>query len=94
MLLEAADHETYVVVLSLLPLLEVVLLCLESDDGIPELAGLGHEVIVGHAVEVEGLDADGERDLLFLLELLLGLGHLAAGILNAGNLNEKKIIIF
>merc|ERR1719373_873737 len=38
-----------------------------------------------HDVEVKGLDADGEGDLLFLLKLLLGLGHLTPGILNVGH---------
>merc|ERR1719433_1207775 len=37
--------------------------------------------IVGvHGIEVEGLDSDGESDLLLLLQLLLGLGHLTPGI--------------
>merc|ERR1719373_1361471 len=38
-----------------------------------------------HDVEVKGLDADGEGDLLFLLKLLLGLGHLTPGILNVAH---------
>ena len=43
-----------------------------------------------HDVEVKGLDADGEGDLLFLLKLLLGLGHLAPGILNVAHLRTIK----
>merc|ERR1712045_954601 len=71
-----------IVVLPLLSLLQVVLLSLEPDNGLPQLGGLALELIVVHGVEVEGLDADGQGDLLFLLQLLLGLGHLTASVLD------------
>merc|ERR1711931_551389 len=74
-----------IVVLPLLSLLQVVLLSLEPDNGLPQLGGLALELVVVHGVEVEGLDADGQGDLLFLLQLLLGLGHLAAGVLNVAH---------
>ena len=35
---------THIVVLPLLPLLEVVLLGLQSDDGLPQLAGLAPQL--------------------------------------------------
>lgn len=64
---------TYVVVLPLLPLLEIVFLGLEFDDALPEFCGLLSELLNGEVLDVQGLDADGQRDLLLLFELLLGL---------------------
>merc|ERR1712142_846526 len=61
-------------------LLVVVLVCLELDDNVEQLGGLSLQVISIHGVEVKGLDSDGKGNLLLLLQLLLGLGHLLAGI--------------
>merc|ERR1712130_179351 len=75
--------------LSLLPLLQllqaplllvVVLVCLKLDDNVEQLGGLSLQVVSVHGVKVEGPDSDGKSNLLLLLQLLLGLGHLLAGI--------------
>merc|ERR1719394_1504536 len=80
--------------LSLLPLLQLVQLIILGDssllvvvfvgfkgnDNVEQLLRLVFQVISVHGVEVEGLDSDGEGDLLLLLQLLLGLGHLTPGI--------------
>merc|ERR1719365_63635 len=68
--------------LLLLPLLLVVVLVgLQLNDNVEQLGGLSLQVVGVHGVEFEGLDSDGEGDLLLLLQLLLGLGHLLAGII-------------
>merc|ERR1719151_110276 len=61
-------------------LLVVVLVGLQLDDNVEQLGGLSLQVVGVHGVELEGLDSDGEGDLLLLLQLLLGLGHLLAGV--------------
>merc|ERR1712190_197584 len=67
--------------LLLLPLLlVVVLVSLKLDHDVEQPGGLGLQVVGVHGLKVEGLDSDGEGDLLLFLELLLGLGHLLAGI--------------
>merc|ERR1719167_1807147 len=80
--------------LSLLPLLQLVQLIILGDssllvvvfvgfkgnDNVKQLLRLVLQVISVHGVEVKGLDSDGEGDLLLLLQLLLGLGHLTPGI--------------
>merc|ERR1719419_1694903 len=68
------------VVLVQLPLLVVVLVSLQGNDGVPDLVRLPPQLIRVHGVEVEGLDADGKGDLHLLFDLFLGLGHLLAGI--------------
>ena len=82
----------YIVVLPLLALLEVVFLSLKADDGFPELLGLVAKLLMVHGVEIKGLDADGEGDPLLLLQLLLGLGHLAAGVLNIAHLQLRLVL--
>merc|ERR1719365_433129 len=68
--------------LLLLPLLLVVVLVgLQLNDNVEQLGGLSLQVVGVHGVEFEGLDSDGEGDLLLFLQLLLGLGHLLAGII-------------
>lgn len=57
----------------LLPLLKIVFLGLEFDDALPEFGGLLSELVDGESLDAQGLDADGQRDLLLLLELFLGL---------------------
>merc|ERR1712190_333128 len=67
--------------LLLLPLLFVVVLVgLKLDHDVEQLGRLGLQVVGVHGLKVQGLDSDGEGDLLLFLELLLGLGHLLAGI--------------
>merc|ERR1719365_560810 len=68
--------------LLLLPLLLVVVLVgLQLNDNVEQLGGLSLQVVGVHGVEFEGLDSDGACDLFLLLQLLLGLGHLLAGII-------------
>merc|ERR1711972_660810 len=67
--------------LLLLPLLlVVVLVSLKLDHDVEQLGGLGLQVVGVHGLKVQGLDSDGKGNLLLFLELLLGLGHLLAGI--------------
>merc|ERR1719370_2908466 len=61
-------------------LLVVVLVGLQLDDNVEELGGLSLQVVGVHGVKLEGLNSDGEGDLLLLLQLLLSLGHLLAGV--------------
>lgn len=64
---------TYVVVLPLLPLLKIVLLGFELDDAFPELLRFDAQFLGAEVIDTEGLDADGQRDLLLFFELFLGL---------------------
>merc|ERR1719225_505606 len=68
------------VILVKLPLLVVVLVCLQGNNCVPDLVGFVLQLITVHLSEGQGLDTDGQRDLHLLLHLLLGLGHLLAGI--------------
>merc|ERR1719151_461369 len=61
-------------------LLVVVLVGLQLDDNVEQLGGLSLQVVGVHGVKLQGLDSDGEGDLLLLLQLLLGLGHLLEGV--------------
>merc|ERR1712223_1168783 len=74
-----------IVVLPLLPLFQVILLSLQPHNHLPQLAGLLLQGVAVHAVELEGLDPDAERDLFLLLQLLLGLGHLPARVLHVAH---------
>merc|ERR1719270_2746785 len=74
-----------VVVLPLLPLFQIILLSLKPHNHLPQLAGLLLQGVAVHAVELEGLDPDAERDLFLLLQLLLGLGHLPARVLHVAH---------
>lgn len=84
---------THVVVLPLLPLLEIVLFGLEFDNAFPELLGLDAQFVGGQVVDAEGLDADGEGDLLLFLELFLGLVTLELGTAET-ELWERILISF
>jgi hypothetical protein len=64
---------TYVIVLPLLPLLEIVFLGLKFDNAFPEFMSLYSELVYGETFDAQRFDADGQRDLLFLLKLFLGL---------------------
>merc|ERR1719510_2462517 len=61
-------------------LLIVVFVGFKCDHNVEQLLGLVLQIVGVHGIEVEGLDSDGESDLLLLLQLLLGLGHLTPGI--------------
>merc|ERR1712173_501607 len=74
-----------IVVLPLLPLFEVILFSLETDNGVPQFGGFAAELVAVHGVQVQRFDADGQGDFLLLLQLFLGLGHLATGVLNVAN---------
>jgi hypothetical protein len=82
---------TYVVVLSLHPLFQVVFLGLQLDNGLPELVGLGTELGGAHAGELEGLDAEAQGDLLLLLELFLGLAALNLGVAQVELSKVKRV---
>merc|ERR1719234_2581972 len=71
------------VILGNSPLLVVVFVGFKGDNDVEQLLGLVFQVVGVHGIEVEGLDPDGEGDLLLLLQLLLGLGHLTPGISSA-----------
>merc|ERR1719397_545517 len=68
------------VVLVELPLLVVILVSLQGDNGAPDLVGLVLQLVGVHLTKGQGLDADGEGDLHLLLHLLLRLGHLFASV--------------
>merc|ERR1719270_2447694 len=68
------------IVLGKLTLLIIVFVGLKGEDGVPEVSGLGLQLVRVHGVKVEGLDSDAERDLHLLLDLFLGLGHLSSGV--------------
>merc|ERR1719412_1312311 len=74
-----------VIVLPLLSFLQIVFLSLEPDNGVPQLLGLAHKSVRVHFIDIQRLDSDGQRDLFLFFELLLGLGHLPASILNISN---------
>lgn len=65
--------DTHVVVLALLPLFQIVLLCLQFDDLLPKVRGLQLKLVYAHVVQDEGLDTERQRNLLLLFQLLLGL---------------------
>merc|ERR1719495_1305552 len=81
------------VVLGQLALLVVVLVGLQGVDGLPQLVGLAPQLVRVHGVEVEGLDADAQRDLHLLLDLLLGLGHLTPGVKGGGGLLLATLLL-
>merc|ERR1719189_2639156 len=78
-----------VIVLPLLSFLQIVFLSLEPDNGVPQLLGLAHKSVRVHFIDIQRLDSDGQRDLFLFFELLLGLGHLPASILNIGNTSAR-----
>lgn len=82
---------TYVVVLPLLPLLEIVLLGLELDDAVPQLLGFDAQLLCRQVVNVEGLDADGEGDFLLFFQLLLGLVALKLSVGEAELLEKNRV---
>merc|ERR1719300_1809679 len=69
-----------IVVLSSCPLLEVVSLCLQLHDQIPELLRLHLQVLRVHPIKLERPYSNTERNLFLFLQLLLGLGHLSPDV--------------
>merc|ERR1712088_1116337 len=62
------------------PLLVVILVGLQGDNGVPDLVGFVLQLFRVHLVKGQGLDTDGRGDLHLLLDLLLRLGHLFASV--------------
>merc|ERR1719238_859092 len=63
-----------------LPLLVVVFVSLKLDDGLEEILNLALQLIRVKSLQLKRLDSDAEGNLLLLLQLLLGLGELLAGV--------------
>merc|ERR1711884_695391 len=63
-----------------LPLLVVVFVSLKLDDGLEEVLNLSLQLIRVKSLELKRLDSDAKGNLLLLLQLLLGLGELLAGV--------------
>merc|ERR1711936_1256103 len=63
-----------------LPLLVVVFVSLKLDDGLEEVLNLALQLIRVKSLQLKRLDSDAEGNLLLLLQLLLGLGELLAGV--------------
>merc|ERR1712180_158856 len=61
-------------------LLIVILVSLKGNNNVEQFLSLGFQLVRVHSFKVERLDSDGEGDLLLLLQLLLGLGHLFTGV--------------
>lgn len=66
-----------------MPFFEIVFLGLEFDDAFPELCGLLPELVCGEVVDAQGLDANGQGDLLLFFELLFGLVAFQLGVAKA-----------
>merc|ERR1719167_1290719 len=71
-------------------LLVVIFVSLQGDYNVEQFLCLGFELVRVHGFEVERLDSDGEGDLLLLLQLLLGLGHLLVSI--TGSLPNNRLL--
>merc|ERR1712193_130387 len=62
------------IVLGKTTLFIIVFVGLKGEDGVPQISGLGLQLVRVHGVKVEGLDSDAEGDFHLLLDLFLGLG--------------------
>merc|ERR1712080_694310 len=71
-------------------LLVVILVSLQGDHDIEQFLSLGFQLVRVHGIKGKGLDSDGEGDLLLLLQLLLGLGHLLVSI--TGSLTNNRLL--
>merc|ERR1712114_63927 len=71
-------------------LLIVILVGLKGNNNVEQFLSLGFQLVRVHSFKVEGLDSDGEGDLLLLLQLLLGLGHLLVSI--TGSLTNNRLL--
>merc|ERR1719225_2540555 len=78
--------------LSELPLLVIVFVSLQLDDSLEQVLDLGLQLVRVKGLQVKGLDSDAEGDLLLLLELLLGLGELLAGVRNGSTSNRLLLV--
>merc|ERR1719397_220039 len=58
------------IILSDIPLLEVILVCLKLDYNVKQFAGLHPELVRVEAFQVERLNPHTQRQLLLLLQLL------------------------
>merc|ERR1719238_22644 len=70
-----------------LPLLVVVFVSLKLDDGLEEILNLALQLIRVKSLQLKRLDSDAEGNLLLLLQLLLGLGELLAGVRDGSSSN-------
>merc|ERR1719238_1473353 len=62
------------------PLLVIVFVSLQLDDGFEQVLHLRLHLVGIESLQLQRLDSDAEGDLLLLLQLLLGLGELLAGV--------------
>merc|ERR1719411_2302160 len=76
-----------------LPLLIVILVSLKLDNDLEKVLSLGLHLIRVHGLKLEGLDSDGQSNLLLLLELLLGLGELLAGVIARSTSNGLLLLV-
>merc|ERR1719145_162752 len=75
-----------------LPLLVVVFVSLKLDDGLEQVLDLGLQLVRVKSLQLERLDSDAEGDLLLLLQLLLGLGELLAGVRDGSTSNGLLLV--
>merc|ERR1711973_393447 len=75
-----------------LPLLVVVFVSLKLDDGLEQVLDLGLQLVRVKSLQLEWLDSDAEGDLLLLLQLLLGLGELLAGVRDGSTSNRLLLV--
>merc|ERR1719300_121242 len=75
-----------------LPLLVVVFVSLKLDDGLEQILDLGLQLVRVKSLQLERLDSDAEGDLLLLLQLLLGLGELFAGVRDRSTSNRLLLV--
>lgn len=68
--------KTHIVLLTLLPLLQIVLFGFKFDYGLPQFGRLGAELVDRQALDLQGLDANAQRNFLLLFQLLLCLAAL------------------
>merc|ERR550532_398320 len=62
------------------PLLVVVFVSLQLDDGLEQILNLSLHLVGVQSLQIQRLDSDAQSDLFLLLQLLLGLGELLAGV--------------
>merc|ERR1719242_133319 len=75
-----------------LPLLVIVFVSLQLDDGLEQVLHLRLHLVGIESLQLQRLDSDAEGDLLLLLQLLLGLGELLAGVRNGSTSNGLLLV--
>merc|ERR1719242_733986 len=75
-----------------LPLLVIVFVSLKLDDGLEQVLHLRLHLVGIESLQLQRLDSDAEGDLLLLLQLLLGLGELLAGVRNGSTSNGLLLV--